>query len=393
MCMKSAKIREGLSDDRQFSCSTRATVTVTKKQISKVDCDTYCEGNGNCDSYIYDSNNKRCIAKPRYMQSSQKVLRQGSRKTGDAFCHVISKFEKAHCPCFNKNDLDSAVDEINNGDVIMDNSSCSTDSDRDGLELAYKPRNSEFPNLLDFGSFPNGCSSEGALQSLGDEEESKRCESLIQDACDALDFPVVPPVTCPCFDESDLALAIGKIKNGTVDMDNRSCSTDSKHYGATLVYSPKNSNYKLLGFGSYSDSCMFEGDTRRGLTNDKEIERCESLIQNACGTLNVPVVPPVTCRCFDKDKLALAVEKINNGTVDMGCNSCSTHSLDGLELTYTPKNSTYYHMLGYGSYGENCMSEGDQLFSLEDDEESKYCESLIQSACDSLAASIVGSCL
>jgi len=289
--------------------------------------------------------------------------------------------------------LAAAVEEINIGKADMGNNSCSTDLKRSGVELTYKRKNSLYPNMLGFGSYDENCMSGGdALQIFEDEEQMEHCKSLIDDACDNVDAPVVSSVTCPCFDENDLALVVHKINNDKVDMDNNSCSTDSNSDGATLLYSPKNSSDKKLGYGSFAHRCMFGGNKFRMLANEKKIERCESLMKNACDALDVPVVSPIKCPCFDKEDLAAAVEEINIGKADMGNNSCSTDlKRSGVELTYKRKNSLYPNMLGFGSYDENCMSGGDALQIFEDEEQMEHCKSLIDDACDNVDAPVVSS--
>jgi len=294
------------------------------------------------------------------------------------------------CPCFDANELASAVRFINSDDAILSMRSCSTSLDRNGLELTYNLENSEGANTLGYGSFPNACSDGDARRFLEDENESQRCESLIQDACDSIDVPV----TCPCFDANDLALAVGKINNDTVDMNEMSCSTDSNRNGVTLLYRQKNPNIRQEGFGSYPDSCLFGGDSIRSLQNEEESQRCESLIQDACDTLHASDVKAVTCPCFDANDLALAVDKINNGTVDMDMSSClNCPNRYGLGITYKPKNSEFENMFGYGSFPNSCLYEGDILQLLEDENESQRCESLIQEACDTLAVPVVDLCI
>merc|ERR1712008_254227 len=194
------------------------------------------------------------------------------------------------CPCFDANDLALAVGKINNDTVDMNEMSCSTDSNRNGVTLLYRQKN---PNIRQegFGSYPDSCLLGGdSIRSLQNEEESQRCESLIQDACDTLHASDVKAVTCPCFDANDLALAVDKINNGTADMYMSSCSKCSNRYGLEITYKLKNSEgANTLGYGSFPNACS-EGDARRFLEDENESQRCESLIQEACDTLAVPVV-------------------------------------------------------------------------------------------------------
>lgn len=70
---------------------------------------------------------------------------------------------------------------------------------------------------------------------------------------------------------------------------------------------------------------MFGWDTIHALKNEEEIQRCDFLIQSACGALCVPFILPVTCCYFDENRLVLAVENVNNGKVYMGCNAPAQH--------------------------------------------------------------------
>jgi len=178
--MKSAKILEMVSkDDSDFQCDRRAKVKEGKN--TKIKCETYCKNKRKCDGYIYDSNDESC----RALQPNNKVLKVGATKKQDV-CLVISKFENAFCPCFNKNKLDKTVLTMKTDtEVTATTDTClNLDSIDDGLKLNYK--RSTHPNTSGYAVSPNSCSEGDAHREFKDIEEFKHCRSLIYNACTTL---------------------------------------------------------------------------------------------------------------------------------------------------------------------------------------------------------------
>jgi len=164
------------TDDSDFIRDRRAKVKEGKK--TKIKCETYCKNRSKCDGYIFDSNDNSCKA-----LMPEKVLRKGATKKEDV-CLVISKFENAYCPCFNKNNLDETVHIMNNDETVtVTTDTCLFDSIEDGLYLNYK--RSPYPNISGYGSsiLSNSCIDGDVHRDYKDEEELNHCTSLIYNAC------------------------------------------------------------------------------------------------------------------------------------------------------------------------------------------------------------------
>jgi len=174
----------------------------------------------------------------------------------------------------------------------MHENSCSTDDKRSEVELTYKPKNSMYPNILGFGSSSQSCMSGGdAHQLLEDEKEIEHCKSLIDNACDTVDAPVVQPVKCPCFNRHDLKNVIWKIENNEVDLVSHDTEPFCVMHSGTqkLMYyaeTTESTEPKEVGFGVDEGGtlCMIgdvTGVTSKD-TNEEEGLVCGNLIKSAC---------------------------------------------------------------------------------------------------------------
>jgi len=187
------------------------------------------------------------------------------------------------CPCFDRNDMNAAVDSITrDGGKYLSMNSCTPSDDGSAMRLI-----SGNPFRFPTNSFTANDSMCVAIHQVVNIKpiQVEECQGLIQNACNSLDSLNFETMVCPCLDAHNMRTMVRNIQYHNYTLHVGSCIRDVPDI--TLFYNSGVEGYQV---NTGVDSMKCEVHTATGVDSfnfdsPNQASYCRSIMEDACDVI------------------------------------------------------------------------------------------------------------